>query len=193
MTHIHRVPCLCHAWSHSCSTMPSGNPDSAIPYTLEKVKAEAAASEWMTIVGFGSLLSEKSARVTCPNLKDFKLARIQGYRRVFTHPAALFFERGIAVPGTLEISSLSTEPHEGAGFVAATFDAPAAEVPALMEREEEFDFVKVRPGCLQRCRDVPLLAPRCPVPPCSGPLISCTCATEKLNLDADVAWHPNAG
>ena len=97
-----------------------------------------------TIVGFGSLLSPVSAAHTCPGVKNFRLARCRGWRRVFGHPAAVFFERGIARPETKEISSLSAEPVEGtSGFVVATFDVPTSELPALLEREEEYNFVEI--------------------------------------------------
>ena len=36
----------------------------------------------VTIVGLGSLLSERSSRTTFPNLANFRLARIDGFRRV---------------------------------------------------------------------------------------------------------------
>ena len=36
----------------------------------------------VTIVGLGSLLSERSSRTTFPNLANFRLAGIDGYRRV---------------------------------------------------------------------------------------------------------------
>ena len=49
----------------------------------------------ITIIGFGSLLSERSARVTFPTLTDFRLARVPKYRRVFGHPASIFFQRQI--------------------------------------------------------------------------------------------------
>lgn len=39
----------------------------------------------MTIAGFGSLLSETSARSTFPHLKGFRQGRLRGWRRVFTH------------------------------------------------------------------------------------------------------------
>lgn len=67
-----------------------------------------------------------------------------GWRRVFRHPAAIFFERGIARPDIKEISSLSAEPATASvGFVVATFEVPTSEVGALLEREEEFDFAHV--------------------------------------------------
>ena len=39
----------------------------------------------MTIAGFGSLLSERSARTTFPALRNFRLGRVRGFRRVFAH------------------------------------------------------------------------------------------------------------
>ena len=61
------------------------------------------------VIGFGSLLSEKSARSTFPSLSDFKPVRVDGYRRVFTHPTAIFFERGIADKESKRMASLSIE------------------------------------------------------------------------------------
>ena len=67
-----------------------------------------------TIVGIGSLLSERSALGTFPRLSNFRLARLPGaaWRRVFAHPAAFFFEKGIAKWESKEICSLSCEPHD---------------------------------------------------------------------------------
>lgn len=113
--------------------------------SLAEVAVDVAASgrSHATIVGFGSLLSERSARGTCPNLTNFRVVRVNGWRRVFQHAAAIFWERGIAIAETKEMASLSAEPSIGSGFVAATFDVPQEELPALLEREEEFDFAKV--------------------------------------------------
>merc|ERR1712224_1190501 len=85
-----------------------------------------------------------SARSTCPNLANFRICRVQGWRRVFQHPAAIFFERGIARPDTCEIASLSAEPADAdSGFVVAAFEIPSSEVGGLLEREVEFDFAEV--------------------------------------------------
>ena len=112
--------------------------------TAAQVLSRVGGSDFATMVGFGSLLSPVSASHTCPGVVNFRLARCKGWRRVFSHPAAVFFERGIAKPETLEISSLSAEPVEGTdGFVVATFDVPATELPALLEREEEYNFVEI--------------------------------------------------
>lgn len=99
-----------------------------------EVVAREASSAFVTIIGFGSLLSEISALSTCPGAKDFALGRVRGWRRVFAHPAHIFFERGIARPDTKQIASLSAEPLPGASFVVATFQVPQAELAALLAR-----------------------------------------------------------
>jgi len=70
----------------------------------------SAPSKTATILGLGSLLSERSSRSTFPDLKNFRLGRVSGgYRRVYGHPAAIFFQRGIANLETKEMSSLGAE------------------------------------------------------------------------------------
>lgn len=112
----------------------------------------------ITILGFGSLLSLQSARLTFPTLKNFRMGRVPNHRRVFAHPASIFFQREIANLDTLEMSSLSCEYEEGHSFVCSVFEVPneglSAEVvsedghdkttgnwipsQAFLEREEEF-------------------------------------------------------
>ena len=49
---------------------------------------------------------ERSARSTFPDLINFRVARLNGFRRVFAHVAPIFFERGIAKPETKVLSNL---------------------------------------------------------------------------------------
>ncbi|KAL5785140.1 hypothetical protein ACOSQ2_007532 [Xanthoceras sorbifolium] len=102
----------------------------------------------ISICGFGSLLSESSARSTFPDLIDFRLAKLHGFRRVFAHAAPIFFERGIAIPETKEISSLSVEPCKGEILIVTVFEIQKSEVPAFIRREHEFRFLAVVPETL---------------------------------------------
>lgn len=104
----------------------------------------------VTILGFGSLLSERSSRTTFPDLQNFRLGRVPNYRRVFGHPASIFFERGIASLETMEMSSLSAEYNEGSSFICSVFEVPNSDMmengipsQAFLEREEEFDIITV--------------------------------------------------
>lgn len=87
----------------------------------------------VTLIGFGSLLSETSSRTTFPHLENFRFGRVEGWRRCFRHPAAIFFERGIALPETRQISSLSAEPAEGASFVCSLFDVPVSRLEGVLD------------------------------------------------------------
>lgn len=98
------------------------------------------SSETPQIIGFGSLLSPRSARTTFPNLTDFRVVRVEGYRRIFRHPASIFFERGIADIDTLRISSLCAEKADGCGFLATAFQVKNEGGEAFLKREEEFGF-----------------------------------------------------
>ncbi|KAJ8766341.1 hypothetical protein K2173_022400 [Erythroxylum novogranatense] len=103
----------------------------------------------ISIAGFGSLLSERSARSTFPELVNFRVARLNEFRRVLAHVAPIFFERGIAKPETKEISSLSVEPCEGETLIVTVFEIKESEIPAFMERELEFRFLAVVPETLE--------------------------------------------
>ena len=101
----------------------------------------------LTIAGFGSLLSERSARSTFPDLKNFRLGKVVGYRRVFAHTCSIFFDRGIARPDTGEVSSLSVEEHEGSEIYVTLFEIEATPeaITSFIEREHEFRFMAVQP------------------------------------------------
>ncbi|KAF3456281.1 hypothetical protein FNV43_RR00931 [Rhamnella rubrinervis] len=101
-----------------------------------------------SVCGFGSLLSERSARSTFPDLENFRIARLNGFRRVFAHVTPIFFERGIAKPETKEISGLSVEPCEGESLVVTVFEIKKSEIPAYIEREIEYRFLAVLPETL---------------------------------------------
>lgn len=130
--------------------------------------ASSGPTATVTILGLGSLLSERSSRSTFPDLINFRLGRISNrYRRVFGHPASIFFQRGLADKTTKEFSSLSAEEfapgntHTGyqGGFVCSVFEVPREQVykdvegsdgsvitkptGAFLEREEEFDITEV--------------------------------------------------
>ncbi|GBG83441.1 hypothetical protein CBR_g37153 [Chara braunii] len=101
----------------------------------------------ISIGGFGSLLSERSARETFPHLRNFRKARLRGFRRIFAHVAPVFFENGVANMETKEIASLSVEEVDdvNASLIITVFEIEVKEVPAFIEREHEFRFLVVYP------------------------------------------------
>jgi hypothetical protein len=163
LTHHHpsKHLLLVHKSSHKIMATPSTDEDifaleCRINHTTCQVQeAISKDGKYITILGFGSLLSERSSRLTFPNLCNFRLARVPNYRRVFAHPTSIFLRRGIANLQTLEMASLSCEYEaDYAGFLATAFEIPVAEMvepasgsyrpsPAFVEREEEFAIIPV--------------------------------------------------
>mmetsp|Transcript_20168 Transcript_20168/g.49420 ORF Transcript_20168/g.49420 Transcript_20168/m.49420 type:complete len:218 (-) Transcript_20168:155-808(-) len=96
------------------------------------------------IVGYGSLLSERSARRTFPTLRHFRIATLRGYRRVFCHASPLFLTRGVADLSSREMAALSVEAVESkqCELLVTVFEVDEEEMPAFYIREEEFDFVE---------------------------------------------------
>ena len=106
---------------------------------------------WMTVAGFGALLSERSSRMTFPALRNFRTGRLRGWRRVFAHRGGAPF-RHIERVETKEMASLSCEPHAGSELVVALMDVPLEE-PSWADfvvREHEYQFVAVAVDGLPR-------------------------------------------
>ncbi|PUZ66400.1 hypothetical protein GQ55_3G305000 [Panicum hallii var. hallii] len=87
---------------HDATVAPGGAGGCSFPELTcpADFAAIAAPGGRISVVGFGSLLSERSARSTFPDLEGFRVAALRGFRRVFAHAAPIFFERGIAVEAT---------------------------------------------------------------------------------------------
>jgi hypothetical protein len=101
--------------------------------------------KWVSIVGFASLLSEKSARASFPDLQNFRKGIVKGYRRIFAHSAPIFFERKIARIETKEYSSCSAEESSNDDLIVSVFEIPESFMPIFYERELEFRYANVHP------------------------------------------------
>lgn len=105
----------------------------------------------LTIIGFGSLLSERSARSTTPSLTNYRLVTVPGYRRIFNKAGIVFVHRFGASPDDRAIASCATRHDGTTTLICCAFDIPAAEFAALDEREHRYrwadvDFVTRRGG-----------------------------------------------
>jgi hypothetical protein len=97
----------------------------------------------ITVLGYGSLLSQRSALETVPSLSGFRRVRVPGYRRIFNKVGVVFFSRHGADPASLEIASCSTQLMPGAEIICSAFEVPEADFPALYEREHRFRWIEV--------------------------------------------------
>lgn len=97
----------------------------------------------ISVVGYGSLLSEKSARETVPNLHNFRLVTVHGYKRIFNKVGIVFLSRYGASPDALDIASCSTLPDKSVSIICSQFECSEEEYRALIEREHRFTWVSV--------------------------------------------------
>ncbi len=96
-----------------------------------------------TIIGFGSLLSEASARRTTPSLTNYRLVAVSGYRRIFNKTGIVFISTFGASPDDRALSSCATRYDGTTQLTCCAFDIPAAEFPALDEREHRYAWADV--------------------------------------------------
>ncbi|MBY4676354.1 gamma-glutamylcyclotransferase [Marinobacterium arenosum] len=97
----------------------------------------------ISVVGYGSLLSERSARETVPGLINYRLVEVPGHRRIFNKVGVVFFSRHGASADSLEIASCSTEPSPGSAMICAQFELDEVDFAALYEREHRYRWIEV--------------------------------------------------
>ncbi len=110
-------------------------------------------SEWVSIVGYGSLLSVASARRTCPSLRNFRRAHVDGYCRVFTLVSVSMLRKGLTQLESREVASVAAAKRSSLDAAAtaaspismlvSVFEIPRSELAAYCEREQRYEFVTV--------------------------------------------------
>ncbi|KAL3700118.1 hypothetical protein R1sor_018140 [Riccia sorocarpa] len=143
ISRLWRVQPRCSVTGKDVEMMDSEHQDAVELKNAASFEQIATEGGFISICGFGSLLSERSARFTFPELQNFRVGILHGFRRVFAHVAPVFLERGIANVETKEMSSLSVEPFPGESIVVTVFEISESEVPAFIEREHEFRFLAI--------------------------------------------------
>jgi hypothetical protein len=97
----------------------------------------------ISVVGYGSLLSEASARQTVPALQNFRLVRVPGYRRIFNKVGVVFLSRHGADPSSRELASCSTQLDDHCEIICSQFECSPEDFVELYEREHRFRWVEV--------------------------------------------------
>ena len=93
----------------------------------------------ITIIGFGSLLSEKDARRTCPSLKNFRYGRVPGYARVFGKVDSN--ESDLSRKEIASWAFFEAGDHE---TLVTLFEIPQDEYESFVEREVEYCLKSVK-------------------------------------------------
>lgn len=92
-------------------------------------------TERVTIIGFGSLLSEESAKRTCPSLRNFRLGKVQGYSRVFNKvdPKSECLD-------SAHIASWALMAKQNSATLITLFEIDKEDYPAFARREVDYDL-----------------------------------------------------
>ena len=108
----------------------------------------------ISVVGYGSLLSEQSARETVPGLTNFRLVTVPGYRRIFNKVGVVFLSRYGADPQSLQLASCATQANAENQIICTQFECSEADFADLFEREHRFEWVEVETIAIDGARSV---------------------------------------
>lgn len=96
----------------------------------------------VTIVGYGTLVNETSARSTTPGLTNWRYGRVAGYARVFDLVSIINIRRGLGTG--LQLASNTARPMEGVELWVSLFDIPEEEFADLEVRERRLRTSEVQ-------------------------------------------------
>src|SRR5688572_19906971 len=99
-----------------------------------------------TIIGFGSLLDEKSARRTFPDLINFRRGKVLHYRRIFNLVGISCIVNGYASADDIYIATCcasKTEEQENHELLVTLFEVDETTLDAFYEREHRLKICEV--------------------------------------------------
>lgn len=95
-----------------------------------------------TVLGLGSLMNEDWARPTCPQMENFRLVKMDGYRVVFNKTCSFAVLEYKLPIDDKPYASLSAVPDpDMKGMYVSAFEVPASEWADLALREFEYKLV----------------------------------------------------
>ncbi|MCG8669709.1 MAG: hypothetical protein MI867_09890 [Pseudomonadales bacterium] len=98
----------------------------------------------ITVIGYGSLLSPESAKETVPDLQNFRLVKVPGYRRMFNKVGISFIYRYNLAESDVHIASCSTRLDPDCELTACAFEVSDEHFLDLYEREHRFQWALVK-------------------------------------------------
>ena len=97
----------------------------------------------ITVVGYGSLLYEASARKTVPQLKNFRLVEIEGHKRIFNKVGIVFIQTGLVGENSLYLSSCATRPDNNSTIICSAFECNDEDFLEIYDREHRFRWIEI--------------------------------------------------
>uniref|UniRef100_A0A7S3LJD4 Gamma-glutamylcyclotransferase n=1 Tax=Aplanochytrium stocchinoi TaxID=215587 RepID=A0A7S3LJD4_9STRA len=103
----------------------------------------SSGGDYIWIIGYGSLMSEASARRTVQPV-NFGVAILKGWRRHFNLVSITNLKNGAASLQTKEIAAVSSRPgYPDSTMLVSLFQIPANEEGAYRKREGRYQYTKV--------------------------------------------------
>ncbi|MGB1077129.1 MAG: hypothetical protein ACPG05_02395 [Bdellovibrionales bacterium] len=104
---------------------------------------KASNDQTITILGLGSLLLEEWAKKTCPNLTNFRLAKIQGYKRIFNKTDSFLVRNDLKPENSIAYACLSAVPsNDTPEMIVSSFEIPLSEWAPFVQREFEYRLIQ---------------------------------------------------
>ena len=99
---------------------------------------------WVSVFGYGSLMTPESALKTMPNAVHHRCGTLMGYERIFSLVSVARIKAGLVNWDTKEVAALAVRPASdpSSAFVkGCIFDIPENELEAFKEREHRYKVV----------------------------------------------------
>eukprot|EP00466_Bigelowiella_natans_P001420 jgi/Bigna1/77677/fgenesh1_pg.49_\ len=131
------------------------------PLRARSGKNDKQSEEWVAIIGYGSLLSKKSAEMTMPSLRHFCPVLVPGYRRCFNLVSITQIKHGYSNFKTKEMAAVVAQPIDkrndgtvSSPMLASYFEIPKHELDGYYRREARYAFevAKVLPWNNDSCK-----------------------------------------
>jgi hypothetical protein len=95
----------------------------------------------INIIGLGSLMSQKSASLTCPSVENFQLVTVKGHKRVFNKTNSPAILKGRAPRDDKKYACLSVVPdHMSKDMIVSCFSIDQKDWKSFVDREFEYDL-----------------------------------------------------
>jgi cation transport regulator ChaC len=130
--------------------------DAAIVDTEREPTKERSEGEYVSIFGYGSLMSLASVQKTMPSARNHRYGILQGYQRVFSLVSVGGIKAGSVDWSTMEVAALAirptsvpSSPSPAAAYTTTAhvhgciFEIPMLEMPAFLEREHRYKLAQL--------------------------------------------------
>ena len=97
----------------------------------------------ITVLGYGSLLSEQSARDSAANLRNFRPVVVQDFIRIFNKVGIYLFREKIVSESDLEIAVCCARAKQNSQLHCSAFDCTDDDFAKIFNREHRYKWLEI--------------------------------------------------